>query len=92
MAEVNVESTGGGDGDKLSFHVTLKDEKTTEHDVTVSQSDFERLRKGDEQPEQFIERCIRYLREREPQDIILKSFDVTEINKYFPEFEQEISG
>jgi len=64
----------------------------TRHEVTLSQEDFERLSREDETAEAFIERCFAFLVEREPKESILVSFDVSVISRYFPEFEETISG
>ena len=36
--------------------------------------------------------CFAFLLEREPKESILRSFDVSVIGGYFPEFEREIAG
>ena len=82
-----------GAGDALSFHVTVTDAPSAStHRVTLDASQFERLRRGDETPEQFVGRCFDFLLAREPQESIMSSFDVSVISRYFPEFEREISG
>ncbi len=42
-------------------------------------------------PEEFIRACFDFLLEREPKESILRSFDVSQIATYFPEFEAEIT-
>ena len=41
-------------------------------------------------PEQCIEAAFRFLLDREPQESILQSFDITVISRYFSEFEREL--
>ena len=41
-------------------------------------------------PEALVEASFRFLLEREPKESILRSFDVSVIGRYFPEFEREI--
>jgi hypothetical protein len=90
MASVEVKQSGAGD--TLSFDVTVAEASgATSHRVTLDALQFERLRRGDEGPEQFIERCFAFLLAREPKESILSSFDVSVISRYFPEFEKEIS-
>jgi hypothetical protein len=62
----------------------------TVHDVTVARRDLGRLAREGEDPAAFVERCFRFLLAREPKESILRSFDVTVIGRYFPEFEREI--
>ncbi|MGQ0670958.1 MAG: hypothetical protein ACT4PO_15050 [Actinomycetota bacterium] len=73
------------------FQVILRDpDYISRHDVTMSRADFERLSGGEGSPEDFVHRCFEFLLEREQKESILPSFDVTEIGRYFPEFEREI--
>ena len=91
MAEIAVVA-GARDGDLLSFQVRVAgDSSETTHDVTVARADFERLARGDETETQFIRRCFEFLLEREPSEAIMRTFDVSVIKTYFPEFEEEIA-
>jgi hypothetical protein len=73
------------------FHVRVTDGAgSSEHDVTLSSFDYERLGKGYRSPEGFIRACFEFLLAREPMDSILPSFDVSQIKDHFPEFEQGI--
>ena len=88
MAEITVARTG--DGDPTMFDVRLVDDRSsTEHRVTASNADLERLSAG-RSPEDFVRACFEFLLEREPKESILGSFDLHEIGRYFPEFEREI--
>lgn len=92
MARIEVSQTGESDG-TLEFRVTVTEGRsTTEHAVTLARDDFERLRAGARNAEEFVGRCFRFLLEREPKESILASFDVKVILRYFPEFEREIVG
>jgi hypothetical protein len=88
MATINVSRTETGDAS--AFDVRVIDERSgTEHRVTASSADLERLSAG-RAPEDFIRACFEFLLEREPKESILRSFDVSVIGRYFPEFEREI--
>ena len=85
MAEITVHPIGGG-----RFSVRVEDGgSATEHHVTVSRDDLERLGSG-RTPDAFVRDCFAFLLEREPKDSILRSFDVSAIGRYFPDFEREI--
>jgi hypothetical protein len=85
MAEITVRPAGEG-----RFSVQVEDEgSATEHDVTVSGDDLERLG-GGRTPDAFVRDCFTFLLAREPKESILRSFDVSVIGRYFPEFEREI--
>jgi hypothetical protein len=42
-------------------------------------------------PEHCIEAAFQFLLDREPQEPILRRFDITAISRYFPEFERELA-
>lgn len=63
----------------------------TTHEVTVSAGDLQRLASGHRSPDAFVRACFEFLLTREPKESILRSFDVSVISRYFPEFEREIS-
>ena len=74
------------------FHVKVSDDDgTTEHDVTLSRADHDRLGIRYPSPEEFIRACFEFLLEREPKRSILRSFDVSQIATYFPDFDREIA-
>ena len=92
MAEINVQRS---DVELFmsTFHVTVSDgDSSTEHDVTLSASDYERLGAKFRTPEEFVRGCFEFLLEREPKESILPRFDVSVISKHFPEFETTIQG
>jgi hypothetical protein len=75
----------------FDVRVTDDDGSATEHDVTLSSADHERLGTGYPDPEAFIHACFVFLLAREPKESILRSFDVSQIETYFPEFEGEVT-
>ncbi|HEX5013451.1 MAG TPA: hypothetical protein VFV72_04755 [Candidatus Limnocylindrales bacterium] len=62
----------------------------TEHRVTVAAPDLARLNPTARDPHLLVDRSFRFLLEREPNTSILRSFDLMEIGRYFPEFEATI--
>ena len=91
MADITV--TRGADIERFlsRFHVEVAEgDSATEHDVTLSASDFERLGEHHASPEEFVLACFEFLLEREPKESILPSFDIGAIGSYFPEFEKRI--
>ncbi|HEX6329923.1 MAG TPA: hypothetical protein VF129_01345 [Actinomycetota bacterium] len=86
MAEILVAPTQDG-----HFTVTVREGSSeSEHAVTASEDDLRRLGGGYESPEAFVRACFEFLLEREPRESILRSFDVSVIGRYFPEFESTI--
>jgi hypothetical protein len=69
------------DGQGRSAHeVTVAGHDATDLAAAADQSDAERL----------VYETIAFLLEREPRESILRSFDLTIVGRYFPEFEAEI--
>ena len=62
-------------------------------DVTVSDEDAVRLAaaRGTADVERLVDETFRFLLEREPASSILRSFDLTVVAGYFPEFDEELA-
>jgi hypothetical protein len=87
---VEVECTGSARTGWTCF-VTIRDEgRVSEHEVRVRAADLDRLASGSADPTDLVERSFAFLLEREPPSSILRSFDLTEIGRYFPEYERTI--
>ena len=62
----------------------------TEHEVTVSSAELARYGAAD--PTDLVHRSFDFLLEREPATSILRRFAISDISRYFPEFEEEIKA
>ena len=62
----------------------------SEHRVSVTRADLDRLAPGATEPDDLVRRSFRFLLEREPRTSILRSFDLPVIGRYFPEYEATI--
>ena len=72
-------------------HVTVSGSGTpTTHEVSVRAQDLTRLAPGAEDPTDLVRRSFTFLLAREPATSIIHRFDLTEIRRYFPEYEAEI--
>jgi hypothetical protein len=60
----------------------------TRHSVAVTRADLERWGDGNEREdvESLVARSFDFLLEREPANAILASFDLSVIQRYFPEY------
>ncbi|HUP01392.1 MAG TPA: hypothetical protein VM737_07735 [Gemmatimonadota bacterium] len=85
MSEIRVEHQGG---DVYVVEVRAGT-GTSEHRVTVTDSDVERLGAG-ATAERLLEESFRFLLEREPAEAILPRFNLPVIARYFPEYPGEI--
>lgn len=67
--------------------------KRSRHNVRVAREDLRRWgRDGEEGPEPLVRRTFDFLLARESADQILKSFELEDVPRYFPRFDQEIRG
>jgi hypothetical protein len=60
------------------------------HRVHVGPDDLARLAPGASDPAGLVKASFEFLLERESPRSILRSFDILEIGRYFPEYEAEI--
>lgn len=90
MATIDVTCVTATDG--WLCQVTVTDPGSeSRHSVTFSRADFQRLASSGETPDGLVRRSFDFLLAREPKGSILKSFALTDIGRYFPEFERENS-
>ena len=59
----------------------------THHTVTVSRKDFERWGRGGD-VEDLVSRSFEFLLQREPPTSILRHFDLSVIQRHFPEYDR----
>jgi hypothetical protein len=82
---VTVRSESRGDGWVCEVTVDHAGEQT-QHMVTVRRADFERWGGGGT-VDDLVSRSFDFLLEREPQSSILRTFDLSVIQRYFPEYD-----
>lgn len=89
MADIHVIKTDRDSG--YEFQVTVRERRgETSHRVTLREANYQRLAGGKASPEDLVRESFRFLLEREPKEAILRSFDLTVIGRYFPEYERVI--
>lgn len=76
--------------DDRTFEVTVANQKTTTHRVTVDPVYHEKLTGGHISAEELIEKSFEFLLERESNTSILRTFDLSVIGRYFSEYETTI--
>jgi hypothetical protein len=90
MARIDVSCVAATDG--WLCQVTVADNGSeSRHSVTFSRADFQRLASSGESPDDLVRRSFEFMLAREPKDSILRSFALTDIGRYFPEYEREIA-
>ena len=90
MASISVSCEANAD-EGWTCRVTLREGglDVTTHDVRVHAADLSRLDPGATDPDQLVKASFAFLLEREPPESILRSFDLTDIARYFPEYDVE---
>ena len=79
------------DGEGWTCRVTLADERgSAEHTVDLTSADLARLAPGANDPVDLVRRSFEFLLAHEPRDAILRTFDLTVIGRYFPDYERAI--
>ena len=73
-----------------TFKVTIWDQTTTSHLVTVFPEYWQKVTGGTVPVEKLVEKSFQFLLEREPNTSILGEFDLPKIQRYFPEYENTI--
>jgi hypothetical protein len=73
------------------FSVTVEAETTTIHHVTVQADYAQKLTLGKISTALLVEKSFTFLLKREPNTSILRTFDLSLIEHYFPEYVHEIS-
>jgi len=74
-------------GDGWKFVVGVDGEN---YEVDVKRDYWEKLTDGKIAPEELMLKSFEFLLRREPKESILRKFSLPVINRYFPEYEQEI--
>ena len=75
-------------GDGHVAEVTIEDRETTTHRVRVSRADRDRYGGGD--VADLVTRSFEFLLAREANTLILGEFDLSTIERYFPDYASEI--
>ncbi len=87
MAAIEVTPVGSGE-----FQVEVSEEgDTTTHQVTVPDGYAEELGVEDVALADLVHGSFRFLLEREPKEQIMRRFELRVIERYFPEYRDEIA-
>ena len=87
MAQINIININ-----THTFQVTVIAESTTTHMVTVQAEYLQKLTAGKLSSIDLIRHSFKFLLARKSNTSILRSFDLSVIAHYFPEFEREIAA
>lgn len=85
MAEINVNALND-----TIYQVTVIDKSITLHEVAVQADYALKLTSGKIENANLVKASFEFLLAREPNTSILRSFDLSVIARYFPEYENTI--
>ena len=88
-----IEARCGSAPDGWRCAVTVRDDRgSSTHDVTVSADDATALAAATDTDdvERLLYETFDFLLEREPKESILRTFDLSVVSQYFPDYEHEI--
>ena len=77
-----------GSGDGHVADVTVNDGETTTHKVRIARTERERY--GASDVADLVKRSFEFLLAREANTSILREFDLSTIERYFPEYARDI--
>lgn len=89
MIEIEIAATASGWD--ATVEVDAGTDHASRHNVRVTHADMERWGGGGE-PEDLVRRSFEFLLAREPAQEILKSFELADIERYFPDFGREMGA
>ncbi len=77
--------------DANTYEVIVSGDTETAHRVRMSPDYYRKLSGATVTHEWVLVQAFQFLLEREPNTSILEEFDLSVINRYFPEFEDEMT-
>ena len=92
MAEISVESAPTKTGWECDVEIDPGEDHGSRHRVRVLHEDLAKWGRGAENPDDLVRRAFEFLLQREQPAEILKSFQLSDIQTYFPEFEKAMSS
>jgi hypothetical protein len=70
--------------------VVVSNGERTAHIVDVADAELARLDPEASEPDRLVRASFEFLLEREPNTAILREFELPEIRRYFPEYEETV--
>ncbi|MEA2657265.1 MAG: hypothetical protein QOI23_2630 [Chloroflexota bacterium] len=89
--DIKVKATPAGAGWTCNVRIEQDGLTVTHHTVEVSTSELKRLA-PESSVDDLVRRSFEFLLDREPPQSILKEFELSDIERYFPEYPQVIRG
>jgi hypothetical protein len=90
MASITVRCDPDGEGWICAVTMREAGIDISTHHVRVWASDLKRFAPNASEPEALVKQSFAFLLDRESPQMILRSFDLSVIERYFPEYESDI--
>ncbi len=88
--KIDVRCSAAGDGYTCTVEVG-NGASATRHTVQVRRGDMDRWARG-RSAEELVRGSFEFLLDREPKESILRQFELSVIQRYFPEFTRVVGG
>jgi len=89
MVEIEISETETDSG--WVFQVTVSNGNSTVHNVNLTKEYYNHLSLPEIQPANVVRSSFKFLLDRETKEMILGTFDLQIISRYFPEYERRIA-
>jgi hypothetical protein len=89
--QIKVKSISEGPGSSVFAVELTEGSSKSSHRVQVTSDDLARWGRGST-AEELVRRSFEFLLERESKESILKQFDLSVIQRYFPEYDRVMRG
>jgi hypothetical protein len=91
MRQLQILSAPTREGWDVEVEIDPNTDHASRHNVRVNREDVERWGAGSG-PEELVRRSFEFLLEREEPGQILKSFELSDIKRYFPDYPEAMAG
>lgn len=90
MPEIKIERISEDDAKSVYKVQIVEDKSTSAHTVEVASDYYKKITGGKITPDDLVIKSFKFLLQREPKEMIMSTFDLPTITRYFPEYEKRI--
>jgi len=90
MPEIKIERISEDDAKSVYKVQIVEDKSTSAHTVEVASDYYKKITGGKITPDDLVIKSFKFLLQREPKEMIMSTFDLPTIKRYFPEYESRV--
>ncbi len=90
MPEIKIERISEDDAKSVYKVQIVEDKSTSAHTVEVANDYYKKITGGKITPDDLVIKSFKFLLQREPKEMIMSTFDLPTIKRYFPEYESRV--